>query len=173
MKLGCHMRGREFLGGIFPRGKFLGGKYMYITSHQRRRTRRLHYFYAAYRQVLDIKYVSWDIGLISICQGLHRVSGPRNAMYARQTSIQSQGKGKSICQIRRWHLLASRIRHEAHGILDGVKKWAESNNLKLNTDKSKEMLVPKSGRWTLDSSRTTTARNEEGFWAENPWSSVH
>ena len=27
--------------------------------------------------------------------------------------------------------------------------YAELNNLKLNTDKSKEMLVPKSGRWTV------------------------
>ena len=34
--------------------------------------------------------------------------------------------------------------------LDGVKKWAESNNLKqLNTDKSREMMVLKSGRWTV------------------------
>ena len=31
----------------------------------------------------------------------------------------------------------------------GLGKWVESNNLKLNTDKSKEMLVAKTGRWTV------------------------
>ena len=41
------------------------------------------------------------------------------------------------------------MRHTVCEELDGVKKWAESNNLKLNTDKSKEMLVPKGGRWTV------------------------
>src|SRR6218665_100422 len=30
-----------------------------------------------------------------------------------------------------------------------LKKWAELNNLKHNTDKSKEMLIPKSGRWAV------------------------
>src|SRR6218665_1593466 len=50
-----------------------------------------------------------------------------------------------------YHLLTSRSNmwHTVCEELDGVKKCAESNNLKLKTDKSKEMLVPKSGRWTV------------------------
>src|SRR6218665_3840258 len=46
-------------------------------------------------------------------------------------------------------LIGSNMRHTVCEELDGVKKWAELNNLKFNTDKSKEMLVPKSGRWTV------------------------
>src|SRR6218665_2154083 len=46
-------------------------------------------------------------------------------------------------------LVGSNMRHTVCEELDGVKKWAELNNLKFNTDKSKEMLVPKSGRWTV------------------------
>src|SRR6218665_619441 len=46
-------------------------------------------------------------------------------------------------------LVGSNMRHTVCEELDRVKKWAELNNLKLNTDKSKEMLIPKSGRWTV------------------------
>ena len=40
-------------------------------------------------------------------------------------------------------LILSNMRHMVCEELDGVKKWTESNNLKLNTDKSKKMLVKK------------------------------
>src|SRR6218665_2988726 len=46
-------------------------------------------------------------------------------------------------------LVGSNMRHTVCEEFDGVKKWAELNNLKLNTDKPKQMLVPKSGRWTV------------------------
>ena len=48
-----------------------------------------------------------------------------------------------------YFLVGANTRHTVCEELDGVKKWAELSNLKLNTDKSKEMLVQKSGRWTV------------------------
>src|SRR6218665_2422673 len=34
--------------------------------------------------------------------------------------------------------------------LDGVAHWAANNNLRLNTAKSREMLIPRGGRWRTE-----------------------
>ena len=34
--------------------------------------------------------------------------------------------------------------------LDGVAHWAANNNLRLNTATSKEMLIPRGGRWRTE-----------------------
>jgi len=34
--------------------------------------------------------------------------------------------------------------------LDAIANWAANNNLRLNTAKSKEMLIPQGGRWQTE-----------------------
>src|SRR6218665_1240486 len=48
-----------------------------------------------------------------------------------------------------WPILLSVFQVAVYPLLMTIVICSELNNLKLNTDKSKEMLVPKSGRWTV------------------------
>src|SRR6218665_3583359 len=43
-------------------------------------------------------------------------------------------------------IVGSSMRHTVQDELLGVQQWAETNNLRLNTNKSKEMIVVGSGR---------------------------
>src|SRR6218665_3569917 len=49
-----------------------------------------------------------------------------------------------------YFVVAARMRTTLQEELDGVAHWATNNNLRLNTAKSREMLIPRGGRWRTE-----------------------
>jgi len=46
-------------------------------------------------------------------------------------------------------LIGAEQRNTVRAELDGIRTWAERNNLRLNTSKSREMLIPRGGQWRV------------------------
>jgi len=44
-------------------------------------------------------------------------------------------------------IVGAEMRHTVQQEIDGVKRWAESHNLRLNATNSRELLVTRGGRW--------------------------
>src|SRR6218665_828307 len=56
----------------------------------------------------------------------------------------------TFSNLRTTLIVGARMRSTLQEELDGVAHWAANNNLRLNTTKSREMLIPRGGRWRTE-----------------------
>src|SRR6218665_3361735 len=56
----------------------------------------------------------------------------------------------TFSNLRTTLIVGARMRSTLQEELDGVAHWAANNNLRLNTTKFREMLIPRGGRWRTE-----------------------
>src|SRR6218665_1672801 len=92
--------------------------------------------------------LGWDIVYINIHNSLaHQTSYTRDGS---RNCVRRSRRG--ILRSRSWDTYqnGARMRSTLQEELDGVAHWAANNNMRLNTTKSREMLIPRGGRWRTE-----------------------